>query len=715
MEARSLASLNFLAANPPQYPVNPSEERQDPLTLYISRVPGTRDVILSPFKPQLKNVTGEDVASSLYYVHLDTSASDAHDRPSFRHDPHQNRSSDEGSPSRRAIPRKPIPGNGNGYGNGNGDGNGITAHQSSESTLRAPQPGPAQGHLSPRSSMDYQPSPVMGRPSLQNYPSGSTADSRVPVGDAPPQLPPHSPVSPMPLLNDTLPPLPPRYSTVVPGPVVDDAFPPPPPPRHQTAVNPIPVVQDAPPPPPPHQTGVPARKPVMDPRIANPTAPIMPPVGAHDRSLPPVPREPYTSNERGYNFEYSSPASRRSTGRGSYLEFEEARGEAPPPSLLYPDDSQRIARHVYETDYPVQAPPAGRTSPNRFTRSPSPTQAPKQKETFTLSIIRRDPSTGNQWNIGRVTSEQVAGSRRSSGGDEGSLPVVSSSARPPIDVRIETSGYAKFRHMPSRRSMDTSGSNAAAAAAAAAAMFRETTPPNGDDAGFTRQVQMAYSKSWTSNLKEKWNRMEKNSIAARQGHSRNHSAVSVSSVASASTSPPPVTTIGQPGPGMKPRGYVFTSPWDGRCDFRTGNAGRSLRCHHNLHEGQSSAYNPLVAEQQQQELGLASTTGPSTVVSELRFNLPSSELLAPDDPDKRGRAHQRLGSLGKLWKREGDDDDGEVSPFDLNVGRERAGGGNRGSRAKLGKLIIYNDGLKMLDLIVAANIGVWWGTWERSF
>jgi hypothetical protein len=42
VEARSLASLNFLAANPPQYPVNPTEERHESLVLYISRVPGTR-------------------------------------------------------------------------------------------------------------------------------------------------------------------------------------------------------------------------------------------------------------------------------------------------------------------------------------------------------------------------------------------------------------------------------------------------------------------------------------------------------------------------------------------------------------------------------------------------------------------------------------------------------------------------------------------------
>ena len=42
MEARSLTALNTLAGNPPQYPINPAQEKQDPLTLYISRVPGTR-------------------------------------------------------------------------------------------------------------------------------------------------------------------------------------------------------------------------------------------------------------------------------------------------------------------------------------------------------------------------------------------------------------------------------------------------------------------------------------------------------------------------------------------------------------------------------------------------------------------------------------------------------------------------------------------------
>lgn len=41
-EARSLADLNLLAANPPQYAEKPEEEKQEPLVLYVSRVPGTR-------------------------------------------------------------------------------------------------------------------------------------------------------------------------------------------------------------------------------------------------------------------------------------------------------------------------------------------------------------------------------------------------------------------------------------------------------------------------------------------------------------------------------------------------------------------------------------------------------------------------------------------------------------------------------------------------
>jgi len=88
IEANSLSSITQLAGNPPRYPRNPTEQKRSSLVLYIARVPGSRgkwnfaisrfllsnarlDVILTPMKPRLKNVTAEDVASSLFYLHLD--------------------------------------------------------------------------------------------------------------------------------------------------------------------------------------------------------------------------------------------------------------------------------------------------------------------------------------------------------------------------------------------------------------------------------------------------------------------------------------------------------------------------------------------------------------------------------------------------------------------------------------------------------------------
>jgi hypothetical protein len=263
-----------------------------------------------------------------------------------------------------------------------------------------------------------------------------------------------------------------------------------------------------------------------------------------------------------------------------------------------------------------------------------------------------------------------------------SPPPPSQSIQPPIDVRIETSGYAKFRNRHTARRMDGGAD--------------EISSVGGM---FARRVAMSYAKSWTSSLRDKLQE-------TRSRHTRAISAPS-HSIGDAGDA----LAVRDPNQGMKPRGYVFTSPWDGRCEFRTGNGGRSLRCHHLLHDGQSAAYNPLVAEQSD-----ASQRSASTVVSELRFNLPGGEVLGQDDKTRR------LGHFSKFFRGGDrsddsfeDDDDDAVSPFDVNLGRERAGGGNRGKRAKLGKLIVYSDGLKMLDLLVATNIGLWWLTWERSF
>jgi len=140
--------------------------------------------------------------------------------------------------------------------------------------------------------------------------------------------------------------------------------------------------------------------------------------------------------------------------------------------------------------------------------------------------------------------------------------------------------------------------------------------------------------------------------------------------------------------------YSFASPWEGgTCEFATGATGRALKCRHTIvglgDQGKASRTTPIMRTEE---------------ISELRFNLPTSSSSAVSE--KRPWSHVRFPSTSLS----DDDADGEV---DLSLGRERAGGGFGGKRAKLGKLIVWPAGWKMLDLVVAANMGLWWRAYER--
>ncbi|KAL8867470.1 MAG: hypothetical protein Q9174_005645, partial [Haloplaca sp. 1 TL-2023] len=157
------------------------------------------------------------------------------------------------------------------------------------------------------------------------------------------------------------------------------------------------------------------------------------------------------------------------------------------------------------------------------------------------------------------------------------------------------------------------------------------------------------------------------------------------------------------------RNYRFSSPWDGICEFETSITGQALKCKHTL---------PTQGSQ-------------TSIVSELRFNLPTSKnvdgtssgvLRSPERPrdpkrpsyfSKRHRS-EPFTSAGGNERRSTEEDD-MVDPSVLSLGQERAGGGFGGKKAKLGKLIIEPEGLKMLDLLVAANMGLWWKAYESYY
>ena len=164
------------------------------------------------------------------------------------------------------------------------------------------------------------------------------------------------------------------------------------------------------------------------------------------------------------------------------------------------------------------------------------------------------------------------------------------------------------------------------------------------------------------------------------------------------------------------KGYTLRSPWDGLCEFTTGVAGRAFKCKHS-YASSNPRFGPGMHTAQ---------------VSELRFNLPSSKTLGtpasksvdPGTPREVKRSslfmHRYRRSSSSSIEPKNVNRARSFRPkveleerLDLSLGQEHAGGGFGGKQAKLGKLIIENEGLQMLDLIVAANMALWWRVYER--
>ncbi|KAI1322115.1 hypothetical protein F5Y16DRAFT_55013 [Xylariaceae sp. FL0255] len=583
VEGRSLAALNQLAGNPPLYPKKPTEARQDALTLYISRVPGTRDIILSTLKPQVKNVTAEDVASSLYYVHFQTPEDEPPEPPN---QPLYSPASPEtsGESPRTLIHRKPLP--------------------------RNPEPPllrEEHSHLAAHSGKENQ---------------GFDMSMRKP------------------------------------GPVANTDI-------------------------------------MSENRGLASSVEVPPPVPIHRKPLGPRPSQPAgEESSLSRSLDDRPPLPYEMSGMGR---------EIGPPLPARP---------------PVLPPRPLEINPQDSAFSSVPKSKKRRPFTpFSLTMIRRDPSTGQQWNVGKIASFQLENPELI---DEGKH----SQPSPSIQIHLESSGYAKFRGMPTEAGLGIRGSLDSRRPGSSSSMSRGHFPDmhmNKPASGaFERQVRMTYSPSFTANLRQRLRSRSLNGEPPpsinRPSHDRQGSITSIGSFGGDfDGSDAPVIT--QPAPGLKPRGYMFYSPWDGRCEFITGNAGRSLKCRHVLPSYNNGMINPLVGSQDAEH---GDEKVEHQAISELRFNLPTNELFSDKKmPEGSIRTRDHLHNqfnrmIAKAQGIEDNSDDGDFH-FDMSLGREKAGGGKGGKRAKMGKLIIFDDGLKMLDLAVAANVGIWWITWERTY
>lgn len=294
-----------------------------------------------------------------------------------------------------------------------------------------------------------------------------------------------------------------------------------------------------------------------------------------------------------------------------------------------------------------------------------------------LTLIRRDAGSNEQWNVATIHDPPITEVSSSS------LMVPTASRRTkrggaPLYLDITNPGYTQFiTHERTGSCSSTSTSTSSDSEPPPEGTFRRRLYLPGSqyaNHGYApgHRKHLSVSSLGTDELR-------------RSLRSDRHHSVDMGSVSSTSHAT-----------NRRSKGYTFASPWEGgTCEFSTGATGKSLKCRHIL-----------------------SHTGNAAEVSELRFNLPTSSSSSSMTPMKQKHSSYFAG------RGFNGSEDGERTPsimideatgrIDLSLGRERAGGGFGGKQAKLGKLIIWPEGLGMLDLLVAANVGLWWRAYERG-
>ncbi|KAF2402415.1 hypothetical protein EJ06DRAFT_507257 [Trichodelitschia bisporula] len=291
-----------------------------------------------------------------------------------------------------------------------------------------------------------------------------------------------------------------------------------------------------------------------------------------------------------------------------------------------------------------------------------------------ITVIRRNPYSTEQWDVAEITDTPVF---EISSDSKGTGYKQQRKQGQPFTVDVLTPGYLKF--------LSTGGSQYAS----------PTSAPK--ELKFTRRVWMEGSiidgrPGFHARGLSTGHELSSNSPSSRQDFRRSLGGP----VEGAG-----IRTIGVEGDRRrsKHKGYTFLSPWDGRCEFSVSSVGSSLKACPAILGPNGSSLTMLQCKHSVPTAKFGAEFLPPLAVSELRFNLPGGGPLASATPLKRDKRNSYPS---------------ENVGLSLLLGQERAGGGFDGRQAKLGKLIIEEEGLKMIDLLVATNMGIWWRAYEKT-
>ncbi|KAJ5564767.1 hypothetical protein N7513_001009 [Penicillium frequentans] len=645
VEARSLSSITAIASNPPAYPRNPTHEKLDPLVLYIVRVPGSQDIFLSPVKPPTKSsVSAEAVNASLFYLHVATPEDDA-----LLQEVELEREKE--------------------------------TQRLREELEAAGVDDPVQREFARLNHPKRK--PVGGAEAIpDNAPALAQENIAAPPGNNAPALPPR------------LPPLP-QFSAE------NISF------LETPVTNAPPVIS--------HDV------------VKTPVEPTVPSPVLR-RPLPPVP-----PSEEPFNGHLGDEAQSKVANRWSAFAGQESgKGR---DSLRERYEAFVAGRHSLDANRPPLPPRP--TQPRTASPSRSPGQSPSRQPRanrpppinsrndtgFRLTLIRRDPASGTQWNVATI-----------------STPHMDHNA---IEIEIATPGYNRF-----------AGTNEPLSLASLAANL-----PRGMMRNSGSSIPIPPSMSVDKPTEQQ---QQQPSFGPRKFHRQ------------LCVSKPFEDTVNSE---LKSGYYVFNSPWNGTCTFASSVNGRSLKCKHmiqgpvgvpqpgddpnpavtvaelrfntpfqaaNLHyhaaprtptnqyPSSTSAYDPSSPDNQaSKRASLSQFLNPNNYARPRAHSGPnapstvSSNTTDPQRPPFNPAALLRRTSLraGRFAQQQStrfghqpfhhrsistSSGDSDEDRLDFSLARELAGGGMRGKSAKLGKLIIEDEGIKMLDLVVSACMAVWW-------
>jgi hypothetical protein len=375
-----------------------------------------------------------------------------------------------------------------------------------------------------------------------------------------------------------------------------------------------------------------------------------------------------------------------------------------PPKLGLP--AAKTESHLYQE---AQRWPPGRGMAQGLQHEPLPPPLPARPSSSSsilkpeiatqLTLIRRDPASSAQWNVANITDPPVFEVESTGRRNSMTSQRIRKSGQP-LYIEIDSPGYTKFTSKPDEPPVSPTSNTSLV-------YDGSTSSSNRNDQIFKRRMWMEGStfdgkpSSHRKSISTDMSTTSSNLRPSMDIDVRRSSELSLHSTATGLTRDPMMHSISTEGDRKRSRNksYTFVSPWNGRCEFSAG-MGNSLKCRHNLPRN-----------------GMSGDTSEPVIVSELRFNLPGGGPLAtpiPTTPAPESKRSRFLHPSRHLRQSSSMDSTRSQSNLDLSLGQELAGGGFAGKQAKLGKLILEDEGLKMMDLLVAANMGLWWRAYEKG-